>query len=83
MNYSNFNNNLIEDTNIELILTVLSTVLGILNYQENKKQTSNDDLLEELKHQDNDYLSKLIKQNEITIAQNSKIIRLLEGGKNA
>lgn len=83
MNYSNFNNNLIEDTNIELVLTVLSTVLGILNYQENKKQTSNDDLLEELKHQDDDYLSKIIKQNEITIAQNSKIIRLLEGGKNA
>lgn len=51
----------------------------------NLSQVSNDDILKELQHQNNDYLEKIIEDNKIIIQQNrellinqSKIIRLLE-----
>ena len=68
-----------QEFNSELLLTLLGTLLGILNYQENLKQTSNDDLLEELRHQDNDLFSAVIKQNELIIRQNREMIRMLRG----
>ena len=68
-----------QEFNSELLLTLLGTLLGILNYQENLKQISNDDLLEELRHQDNDLFSTVIKQNELIIRQNREIIRMLRG----
>lgn len=57
------NNNFNENT----ALGIFSTFLGVLNYQENLKQTSNDDLLEELKRQDKLYLDRIIEQNELII----------------
>lgn len=45
-------------------LTLFSTFMGVLNYSENLEQTSNDDLMEELRVQTNDYLKKIIDQNE-------------------
>lgn len=57
------------------ILSIISFCIGILNYQSNLKQTSNDELLKELKIQDTDYLQKIISQNE-------EILKLLKGGKN-
>lgn len=74
--FQNINN---QEFNSELLLTLLGTLLGILNYQENLKQTSNDDLLEELRHQDNDLFSTVIKQNELIIRQNREMIRMLRG----
>ena len=68
-----------QEFNSELLLTLLGTLLGILNYQENLKQISNDDLLEELRRQDNDLFSTVIKQNELIIRQNREIIRMLRG----
>ena len=68
-----------QEFNSELLLTLLGTLLGILNYQENLKQISNDDLLEELRHQDNDLFSIVIKQNELIIRQNREMIRMLRG----
>lgn len=68
-----------QEFNSELLLTLLGTLLGILNYQENLKQISNDDLLEELRHQDNDLFSTVIKQNELIIRQNREMIRMLRG----
>lgn len=68
-----------QEFNSELLLTLLGTLLGILNYQENLKQISNDDLLEELRHQDNNLFSTVIKQNELIIRQNREIIRMLRG----
>lgn len=68
-----------QEFNSELLLTLLGTLLGILNYQENLKQISNDDLLEELRHQDNNLFSTVIKQNELMIRQNREIIRMLRG----
>lgn len=51
----------------------------------NLSQVSNDDILKELQHQNNDYLEKIIEDNNLIIQQNrellinqSKIIRLLE-----
>ena len=55
-------------------LALLGTFLGVLNYMENIKQTSNDELLEELKKQDVLYLETIIKQN-------NEIIELLKEGK--
>lgn len=52
-------------------LALFGTFLGVLNYMENIKQTSNDELLEELKKQDDVYLETIIKQN-------NEIIRLLK-----
>lgn len=68
-----------QEFNSELLLTLLGTLLGILNYQENLKQISNDDLLEELRHQDNDLFNTVIKQNELIIRQNREMIRMLRG----
>ena len=68
-----------QEFNSEKLLTILGTLLGILNYQENLKQTSNDDLLEELKHQDDELFATVIRQNELMIRQNREIIRMLRG----
>lgn len=53
-------------------LDVISDVLQILNYAENKQQTSNDRIMKELQHQNAEYLEKIIEQNK-------EIIRLLKG----
>lgn len=45
-------------------LTLFSGFLGVLNYSENLKQTSNDRILEELKHQNKDYLENILKKIE-------------------
>lgn len=55
------------------VLSVIGFCIAIFNLQNNLKQTSNDDLLKELKIQDTEYLQKIISQNE-------EIIRLLKGG---
>lgn len=52
-------------------LALLGTFLGVLNYTENIKQTSNDELLDALKRQEDLYLETIIKQN-------NEIIRLLK-----
>lgn len=55
-------------------LALFSGFLGVLNYTENLKQTSNDELMEELKQETNSKLNTIIKQN-------NEIIRLLKEGK--
>lgn len=45
-------------------LTLFSTFLGVMNYSENLRQTSNDELMEELKKQTKGYMEKIIEQNE-------------------
>lgn len=59
------------------MLTIFSTILAVKNYTGILKQASNDDLLEELKHQNTKYMDKLLEQNR-------EIIKLLKGDmKNA
>lgn len=41
-------------------LSVFGVLLQIMNYQTDLKQSSNDDLLKELQHQDRDYLERIL-----------------------
>ena len=59
-------------------LNIFSSYLGILNYNMNLQQSTNDDIIKELKMQDNTYLKRAVEQNELIIAQNEEIIRLLK-----
>lgn len=52
------------------LLTVLSMILQVESYEQNLKQTSNDDLLNELQKQDQEYLDKILDNQD-------KIINLL------
>lgn len=58
------------------LLSIFSTILGVMNYIENQKQATNDDLMQELKLQDREYFQLLINQN-------NKIIELLNSIKEA
>ena len=53
------------------ILSIFQTGLSVINYQENVKQSTNDDIMRALDNQDKNYLKFIIEQNE-------KIIKLLE-----
>ena len=52
------------------LLNVLSMILQVESYEQNLKQTSNDDLLNELQKQNQEYLGKILDNQ-------SKIINLL------
>lgn len=39
------------------------------------KDASNNDLMEELQHQNTEYLSKIIEQNELIIKQNEELLK--------
>lgn len=63
------------------LLSLIADILQIANYQLNIEQTSNDQLMKELRNQDkildeqtNNYLKKIIEQNQ-------EIISLLKGDK--
>lgn len=59
-------------------LNIFSAYLGILNYNINLQQSTNDDILRELKMQDTTYLKRSVEQNELIIKQNEEIISLLK-----
>lgn len=48
-------------------LSVIANLCQLESYEMLIKQTNNDDLMNYLQHQDNDYLEQIIKQNEIII----------------
>ena len=75
------NNNTTQQLEVLDIISLLGTLLGVLNYQENLKQTSNNEILSALKEQNNVYLEELIKLNKIAIEQNKEILNLLKGGE--
>lgn len=52
------------------LLAVLSMILQVESYEQNLKQISNDDLLNELQKQDQEYLDKILDNQD-------KIINLL------
>ena len=46
------------------LLNVVANIYQIQSYEMLKKEISNNDIMQSLKHQDNDYLEKIIKQNQ-------------------
>ena len=69
-------------------LSMFANVLQIADFKMNVTQLSNDDLMKHLLQQDNvlddqtnNYLKKIVKQNEIIINQNEEIKRLLRGDR--
>ena len=46
------------------LLNVVANIYQIQSYEMLKKEISNNDIMESLRHQDSDYLEKIIKQNE-------------------
>lgn len=55
------------------ILSIFQTGLSVINYQENIRQSSNDDIIRALDNQDKNYLKVIIHQND-------EILRLLKKG---
>lgn len=60
-------------------LSVMANFAQLESYQILLKDANNNDLLNYLRHQDNDLLNKIIDQNETIIDQNQIIIDLLKG----
>lgn len=52
------------------LITIVSLVLQVMNFDMDLSQSSNDALLQELHHQDRDYLEQILKNQ-------AKIIELL------
>lgn len=65
-------------SNLDNNLSTLANLLQIASFLLLVNEASNNKLLDELQHQDEAYLDKAIKQNEIIIAQNEQIIEKLE-----
>ena len=61
------------------IINILSFLLQLENNNELEKQSSNDDIMQELRKQDSLLFKKIIKQNETIIKQNNEILFLLKG----
>ena len=62
-------------------LSVVANYCQIESYEMNKKQISNDEILKRLERQDNVLFEKVFAQNEIIIAQNEEILKLLRKEK--
>lgn len=55
------------------MLTMIGFAMQIMNYQENRNQTNNDDLMEELQTQDRKYLEKIIRNQELILDRLAKL----------
>ena len=60
------------------VLTILSTILQLENYEAEMKAAGNDDLMEELQKQDREYLDKIIQNQEQILKNQQLIISRLE-----
>lgn len=78
MSVVSYNN---DNSNFYYLLSNLTNILQIANFQINIQEISNDELMKYLQHQDDDYLKAIIKQNELIIKQNEEIISLLKNYK--
>nr|DAG57206.1 MAG TPA: hypothetical protein [Bacteriophage sp.] len=62
-----------EQWNFLDIISVLSFIVGLQNLELNNKQV--DSLMGEMRDNQNTMLEKIIRQNEIIIAQNEKLLQ--------
>ena len=73
------------ENNPYFLLGILANILQIADFQMNVSQLSNDDIMQHLLLQDrvlddqtNNYLKKIIEQNEKIIQQNEELKKLLK-----
>lgn len=55
------------------MLTMFDTFLQVADFQMNVQQSSNDDIMRELKHQNKAYLEKIIKNQEEILSKLANI----------
>ncbi len=55
------------------LLTILSLMLQLQVYDEQKKQADNDDIMHELQIQDTKYFKEILKNQQIIIEQLNKL----------
>lgn len=60
------------------MLTVLSFILQAQNSEELQQQSTNDDIMHELREQDSKYLQSIVAQNEQIIKLIQNLIELVE-----
>ena len=64
------------------LISLFSFYMSIKNYQENLKQTSNNELLKELQKQDDIINNQIIDKLKIIENQNKQILDFLKGENN-
>ena len=76
------------ENNPYFLLGILANILQVADFQMNVSQLSNQDIMQHLLLQDrvlddqtNNYLKKIIEQNEKIIQQNEELKKLLKGDK--
>lgn len=62
-----------EDFDVMDLLSALSTIMQLLIYEEQKNQLTNDDLMKELQKQDEGYLKRILRNQEIIIEKLNKL----------
>lgn len=55
------------------LLSALSVIMQLLIFEEQKNQSTTDDLMEELQKQDEAYLKKIIANQELIISKLNKL----------
>lgn len=55
------------------LLSILSIILQLQVYEEQKEQTDNDDIMQELQLQDKKYFEQILKNQQIIIEQLNKL----------
>ena len=64
------------------LISLFSFYISVKNYQENLKQTSNNELLKELQKQDDIMDNQIIDKLKIIENQNNQILDFLKGENN-
>ena len=68
-----------EQNNFDFLdmLEIMAFIIQVMDYDATIKQVGNNDLMEEMRRQDSEYLQKIIGQNNEIMEQNKEIIELL------
>lgn len=76
------NNNNSTAGNLEFldIVNIVQLALSFINYHQNSRQTSNDEILKELNKQDNVFFMQILKNQEKILKNQESILKEL-GGK--
>lgn len=71
-----------QEFNIIDMLGLMGTILGFLNYQENVKQTSNNELRDELEKDIHELMRGMEKMQEDIMNNQKEILTLLKRGES-